>query len=127
MKISLPRFRQLATVTLAVSLLFVTGCRLLFLGGVVGAAVATVAFVDGKLVDTVSSPFDKVTAATDKAISQLGFAQAEVRRDALSATFNTHTAKGDSVEIVESNVADTATKVTIRVNTFGDRAMSETI
>jgi len=121
------RFHRLTVCILAVTLLVTVGCRLLFLGGVVGATVGTVAYIDGKLEDTLGNPYEHVVTATEKAITQLGFAQPEERKDSLSATFVTHSARGDRVEISLTNISDSATKVSIRINTFGDQEISMTI
>jgi len=119
--------RILTTLLLAGSLVFNSGCWLFVVGAVAGAAAVTVAYVDGHLVATYGYSYEKVVPATTQAISQLGFAQPEIQKDELSATFNTHNAKGDSVKIVVTKTSDTSTKVDIRVGTFGDEQASISI
>ncbi len=127
MKRSAHFIRAQAAGLLAASLLFMTGCRVLWLGAAGATGAGIVAYVDGKLEDTLGNNYDTVVAATAKAITQLEFAQPEERKDGLSDTFITHNAKGDRVEITVSNVGENATKVSIRVNTFGDQQMSMSI
>jgi len=127
MKTNNPIRRIFTTLLLAGSLLFTSGCWLVVVGAVAGAAAVSVAYVDGHLVATYGNGYDRVVAATSQAITQLGFAQPEEQKDALSATFNTHTAKGESVKIVVTKTSDSSTKVDIRIGTFGDEQMSLSI
>ncbi len=119
--------RNLATVLLAANLLLSSGCFLFAVAAVGGAAAGTVAYVDGKLEVSLGYSYDAVVTASNRAISQLQFAQPEERKDALSDTLTTHDAKGDSIEVVVTKVGDNLTKVDIRVGTFGDQPMSQEI
>ncbi len=123
--------RSLLALVLSGSLLLNSGCWLLVVGAVAGAAAVTVAYVDGGLDATYGASYDRLVAATNSAVAQLEFAKPEERRDALSDTFTTHTAKGDRVEIVVTRLSDSSTKVAIRVgaigDTKGDQAVANTI
>ena len=123
--------RSALALTLAGSLLFNSGCWLLVVGAVAGAAAVTVAYVDGGLDATYGAPYDQVVTASEKAVAQLEFAKPEEQRDALSDTLTTHDAKGARVQIIVTRLSDTSTKVSIRVgaigDTKGDQAMANTI
>jgi len=120
--------RGLAACLLGANLLFNSGC-FLFAVAVVGtaAAVGTVAYIDGKLETTLGNSYDSVVSATNKAITQLEFSKPEERRDALTDTFVTHTAKDNHVEIIVTKTNDNLTKISIRVDTLGDQPMSQMI
>lgn len=106
------------------TLLLVSGCRLFVVGAAAGAGALTVAYIDGKVEADYGSSYDKVVAAANSAITQLGFSKPEERRDELTDTFTTYNAKGDSIKIVVTRTSDNSSKVTIRVGTFGDRELS---
>jgi hypothetical protein len=131
MKTFKPLQRSILALSLAGSLLLNSGCWLLVVGAVAGAAAVTVAYVDGGLDATYGAPYDKVVAAAEKAVTQLEFAKPDEQKDALSDTFTTHDAKGDRVQIIVTRVSDTSTKVAIRVgaigDTKGDQAMANSI
>lgn len=120
-------FRTLAAGLLAANLLLSSGCFLFAVAAVGAGAAGTVAYVDGKLEASLGYSFESVAAASNRAISQLQFAQPEERKDALSDTLTTHDAKGDSIEVIVTKVGDSLTKVDIRVGTFGDQQMSQSI
>ena len=109
------------------TLLFSTGCWIIVVGAAAGAGAATVAYVDGNLVVTYANSYDSVVAAANSAVTDLGFAKPEERKDQLSDTLNTHSMTGDSVKIVITKTSDAVTKVDIRVGTFGDEQLSRSI
>ncbi len=109
------------------SLLLNSGCWLVVVGAAAGAGAATVAYVDGDLEVTYVNSYESVVAAANSAVTQLGFARAEERKDAATDILNTHTAKGDSVRIAITKTSDSMTKVNIRIGTFGDEQLSRTI
>jgi hypothetical protein len=119
--------RGLLVALLAGGLLLNSGCFLLFVGAVAGATVVTVKYVDGGLDATYGNDYDSVVAATHKAIDQLGFAQPEERKDALSDTLNTHNAQGKSISIVITRMDEKTTQVAIRVGAIGDKDMATAI
>jgi hypothetical protein len=103
-----------------------SGCIVAAAGGVAAGA-GTVAWVEGKLVVTLANPYDNVVRATDQAITQLQFLKVGDARDSLSATLKAHTASDKRVTIDIERQGDQTTKVEIRVDTFGDKALSMTI
>lgn len=127
MKISIRTFRNLAAALLALNLLFTSGCFLFAVAAVGAAAAGTVAYVDGKLEASLGNRYEAVVSAANAAIKQLDFAKPEERKDELSDTLVTHSAKGDRIEVVVTKVGDTLTKVSIRIGTFGDQQMSQSI
>ncbi len=112
--------RTILALSLAGSLLLNSGCWLLFVGAVAGAAAVTVAYVDGGLDATYGAPFNPVIAATEKAINQLEFAPPEELHDSLSTTFNTHDSKGNRIQVIVTRINDNSTKVAVRVGLIGD-------
>ena len=120
-------FRPLATVLLAATLLLGSGCWLFVVGAVAATAAGSVAYVDGKLEASLGNGYESVVTATDRAISQLEFTKPEERKDQLSDTFVTHTAKDERIEILVTKAGDNLTQVSIRVGTFGDQALSQTV
>jgi len=127
MKKSTYLFRGLAGVLLAANLFLNSGCFLVAVAAVAGAAAGTVAYVDGKLETTLGHRYESVVSATNSAITQLGFAKPEEHKDELTDTLTTHTAKGNQVAIVLTKDGDASTKVSIRVDTMGDKEISQTI
>jgi len=127
MKKSTYFFRGLAGALLAATLLLNSGCFLFAVAAVGAAAAGTVAYVDGKLEATLGYPYNTVADATNKAINQLGFAKPEEHKDELSDILTTHTAKGNQVVITLTKDGDSSTKVSIRVDTMGDKEISQTI
>ena len=101
------------------------GCVVAAAGAAAGAG--TVAFVEGKLVVTVDSPYNNTVRATDQAIAQLQFLKLTDRRDDLTATLTARTAQDKKVTVDVERQADHLTKLEIRVDTFGDKALSQTI
>ena len=124
MKISARYFRPLSAVLLGANLLLASSCWLVVVGA---AAAGTVAYVDGNLESSLGNRYEPVVAATNTALVQLGYAKAEERKDALTDTFVTHTANGSRVEVIVTNVHESLTKVNIRIGTFGDQQMSQSI
>jgi hypothetical protein len=116
--------RLITALLLAGSLVLNSGCWLLVVGAAAGAGAVTVAYVNGDLKATYGYGYDRVVAATEKSIDQLGFTKAEEQKDAISDTFHTHNAKGDSVKIVVTRSSDSSTDVDIRIGTFGDEQLS---
>jgi len=116
--------RGLLASSLAATLIFTAGCWDVSQSTNTPGATA---YADGQLVVTLPNHYDGVVSATEKSITQLQFAQPEERKDAVSASFVTHTATGDRVEIDETNLDNTNTKVSIKVGPVGNQDMSDTI
>ncbi|HTB63906.1 MAG TPA: DUF3568 family protein, partial [Opitutales bacterium] len=55
------------------------------------------------------------------------YAKPEEHKDDVSDTFTTHTTNGNHVAIILTRDGEASTKVSIRIDTMGDQAMSQTI
>jgi hypothetical protein len=99
-----------------------SGCVVAAAGAAAGAG--TVAWVEGKLVVTLDHSYDHVLRASDQAITQLQFMKVSDARDALSAELVSRTAEDKKVRISLKKEGDHLTEVQIRVDTFGDKALS---
>ena len=114
-----------AAVTGLVLLALVTssGCVAVVAGAGVGAAVA-VAYVRGDLDATLNASLDRSLQAAKKAVTQLQFAKVSENKDALQAIVVSRNAADKRIDIRLEKVTDAATKLKIRVGTFGDEALS---
>jgi hypothetical protein len=99
-----------------------SGCVVAAAGAAAGAG--TVAWVEGKLVVTLDHAYGHVLRASDQAITQLQFMKVSDARDALSAELVSRTAEDKKVRISLKKEGDHLTEVQIRVDTFGDKALS---
>jgi len=102
-----------------------SGCVVAAAGAAAGAG--TVAWVEGKLVVTLDSPYNNVVRAADAAIAQLQFFKLGEERDDLTATLTARTAEDKKVTIELKRQADHMTKVEVRVGDFGDKAVEQAI
>lgn len=119
-KITLSRsFLIVMSVALA-TLTATSGCLAVAAGAGAGA---TVAYVRGDLDTTLNANLDRSTRAANKAIEQFQFAKVSERKDALQAILVARNAADKKVELHLDKLADDATKLKIRVGTFGDDAL----
>lgn len=105
-------------------------CGLLLAGGCAHVREATsdaVAWVRGALQTTVDYSIEDTVAATSKALKKLQFAEIASRADALAGVVTAKTALGEKIEITLTSLTPAATRVDIRVGTFGDEAVSQRI
>ena len=108
----------LATLTLN------SGCLAVAAGAGAGA---TVAYVRGDLDTTLNASYEKSVRAVNEAVKQLQFAKVSENKDALQATIIARTGADKKVELRVDKLADDATKLKIRVGTFGDDALTQSI
>ena len=98
------------------------GCLAVALGGgAVGAA-----YVLGDIERTYPYPLDVVWAATEATLAELQLPPGFDSKDQLKARFDRRTATGDRIRITLA-ARGSFTKLTLRVNTFGDKSMSHVI
>ncbi|HUG89381.1 MAG TPA: DUF3568 family protein [Planctomycetaceae bacterium] len=98
------------------------GCLAVALGGgAVGAA-----YVLGDIDRTYAYPLDVVWSATHAALAELQLPPGFDSKDQLKAHFDRRTATGDRIRITLSSRGP-VTKLSLRVNTFGDKSMSHVI
>ena len=93
----------------------------------VGAGAGTVAYLRGDLETVESKNMDAVYAATKKAVDELGYKVTKDAKDALEAEIVARDAGDNKVTIILKKTAADATKVSIRVGTFGDETKSQLI
>ncbi|HKB89816.1 MAG TPA: DUF3568 family protein [Opitutaceae bacterium] len=127
MKSKLRLFRSwslLGAIGLLVASLSLTGCLAVAAGG---AAAGTVAYIRGDLEANLGNDYERVFHATEEAISQLQFAKISAVKDALEGTVLARTASDKKVNIKVTKVSDQLTRVRIRIDIFGNEALSMTI
>jgi hypothetical protein len=86
-----------------------------------------VAYLRGDLETVESKNMDAVYAATKKAVDELGYKVTKDAKDALEAEIVARDAGDNKVTIILKKTAADATKVSIRVGTFGDETKSQLI
>ena len=106
------------------ALLVTSGCFALAVGAGAGA---TVAYVRGDLDATLNAGFDRSVRAVNKTIEQLQLAKVSETKDALQATLIARNGADKKIEFYVVRLADDATKLKIRVGTFGDDALPVSI
>lgn len=112
--------RSLALVaTLAALLGAGTGCH-----AIRQASDSTVGYVRGELDTTLAHRFSATVKATKAALEELKFTKVSANEDALLAVFIVRTADDRKVEIKVTQLAESMTKVQIRIGTFGDEPLS---
>ncbi len=120
----LPRAAALAALILGLSTLTLSsGC----LAAAAGAGAAGVAFVMGDLTANLDASLDRSYRATQQAVEQLEFTKVSESKDALIAKVTVRNAVNQKIVIKLERVGDNLTKVSIRVDTFGDRPLSMTV
>ena len=107
----------LAGGALVATLMFTSGCVAVAAGAGAGAAVA---YVRGDLDATLKANYDKSVHAVEKAIDQLKLAKVSEEKNALKAVIITRNAADVKIEMHIERLADDATKLKIRVGTFGN-------
>lgn len=103
---------------------FSQGCVVAAVG--IGAA-GTIAYVRGDLEAVESHSLDKVYEAAVKALDELELNVISKSKDALTATINARDAQDKKVKITLKKTAEQATKISIRIGTFGDETKSRLI
>ena len=119
------RLVMLLTASAALATLASTsGCMAVAAGAGAGA---TVAYVRGDLDSTLNAGLDKSVRAVNKAIEQLQFAKVSEKKDALEAIIIARNAADKKIELHLNKLGDDATKLKIRVGTFGDDTLQVAI
>jgi len=112
-----------ATAALAI-LAGTSGCLAVAAGAGAGA---TVAYVRGDLGTTLGADLERSDRAVNSAIAQLQFAKVSESKDALQAIIIARNAADKKIELHLDKLASDATKLKIRVGTFGDDSLQVTI
>jgi hypothetical protein len=103
---------------------FLSGC-LLAAAGVAGAA--TVAYVEGEIKTTLQATPPQVAAATNSAFKQMGIAVISSNSTAVDGRVEGRNAADKKIAVTIASEGDKASRVAIRVGTFGDESMSRQI
>lgn len=118
----------LIIVMLAAGPLVLTGClAAAAVGGGAVAGAGTIAYIKGELKSTEGHSIDETWAATVTAVDELNYIVINKVKDATSAEIKAQTADNKTVLIVLKRIADNLTEIKIRVDTFGDEALSRYI
>lgn len=113
-----------ASALLLTALAVTSGCVAVVAGAGAGAAVA---YVRGDLDTTLDASFAKSVRAVEKTIAQLKYAKISDHQDALQATLIARNAADQKIELYLEKLTDDATKLKIRVGTFGEEALQNEI
>ena len=117
----LSRAAILSSLVLGLSALTLfSGC----IAAAAGAGAAGVAYVTGDLTANLDASFDRSVRATERAVQQLEFTKVSESKDALIAVIKVNNAVNKKIKITLERTGDNLTKVTIRVDTFGDQSLS---
>jgi len=103
------------------------GCLAAWVAAGAGAAVGTVAYVQGEHSQVHAGNFERVWSATTTALKQLQIQVDKTTKDGLGGTIEAHRADKTSVAVKVEPSGENATSVKIRIGTFGDKADSELI
>jgi hypothetical protein len=91
------------------------------------AAPGTVIYARGELDATLGNRLEAVDKATNTALTDLRFMKLSEKKDALVSLYEVRTAEDKKISVKVYRITDTLTKVRIRVDHFGDQALSRTI
>jgi len=116
--------RLLVALLLGVSVAGLTGCVAVVAAGAAGTGVA---WYSGRLEANLDQNIEVVFAASQKALTQLEFANISNKKSSVDAQLVSRTALDKKVEITLQKVTDRSTKVMIRVGVFGDETLSMSI
>jgi len=119
------RIRILGAVLLLSGIaVFIQGCVAV---AAAGLGAGTVAYVKGDLKALEAANLDKVYKATEKALDELEFSVTKKTKDVLSAVIVARDAANKKITIKLSAAEEDATKISIRVGTFGNETKSRMI
>jgi hypothetical protein len=119
--------KRLAALATALALPLVTsGCIAAAMGGA-AAGMASFAYTTGALETTVKEPLEEVWGAVIEANEELGFVIKARAKDKLGARVESTQAQGGDIRVVLEPVGPQATKISIRIGTFGDERKSRLI
>jgi hypothetical protein len=120
--------KLLLTVVLMVSLLALgSGCVLFVAGAAAAAGAGGYAYVNGEIESTEAASLNRAWDASLAAMQDLQFPVTSKAKDALEGNLTARNAKNTEIKIRLKYVTNTSTEVHIRVGTFGDEALSQTI
>ena len=107
--------------TLSVAMMTMSGCILLAAGG------AAVIYAKGDLETTMATTPDKIAIATEKAFTQLGITKTSASSSELEAEILGLTTTDKKVTVRSKSTGEKTSSISIRVGTFGDKDLSQSI
>jgi hypothetical protein len=116
--------RLLIALLLGIAAAGLNGCVAVVAAGAAGTGVA---WYRGGLEANLDQNIEAVFAASQKALTQLEFANISNKKSSVDAQLVSRTALDKKVEITLQKVTDRSTKVIIRVGVFGDETLSMSI
>lgn len=111
-------------ILLLYSVLSLSGCGVILIGG---AAAGTVAFVSGDLTAALNSPYEQVVAAADRAIAENSITEVTKTPEKYKVAYVLRTLQGDKVQLEVAYATKDLTNVSIRVGLIGDEPLSRHI
>ena len=108
-------------------LFFSSGCALLLVGGGAAAGAGAVGYARGELKSVETADLTTSFSASKKALDDLGFFVTSGTHDAISAKLVARGSSDTKIEISLKQMSEKLTEVRIRVGTFGDEIISNTI
>lgn len=126
-KLTHPLLRLTALTAVMTLLAFSPGCFLVAVGAAGAAGAGAVAYVRGELDATLAGNVDTVEHATNRALEQLQFAKINEGKSTVDALITARTGADRKITIRLDRSGDTLTRLRIRVDTFGDEALSRTL
>jgi hypothetical protein len=104
-----------------------SGCAAALITGGAAAGAGAVAYVQGELSQVHGATFDRTWAASVAAMKQMEFKGVTDKRDSLGGTIEARRADDTAVTVKVEPAGPDATRVKVRIGTFGDRPASEAI
>jgi hypothetical protein len=98
-----------------------SGCLVAAAAAGTGAAVA---YVRGDLETTLDAAPPQIAAATEKAIQDMQLHPISSESTSVDGKFVARTASDTKIQITVKSITSTTSKISIRVGTFGDEALS---
>lgn len=106
---------------------WLAGCAGVLLAGGAAAGVGTFAYINGELQSSEKATMDQLWAATLQAAQGMQLRIVREEKDALNARLHAKGVENKDIFIKLKSVAMNETEIRIRINVFGDEAMSRRI
>ncbi len=104
--------------------LALTGCTAALVGAGAGMGVGTYSYLKGELDVTYPVAYEKVVAATEASVRDLGFTLEKEEKDSLRCRIQAKMADGTGVKLKVDSVSPQITRLRIKVGWFGDKDVS---
>lgn len=115
--------KRLLALVLVCGLLITSGCVAAAVGA--GAGAGTYAFVKGKTVATIDSPYNDVWEAAGATLREYEITVTSDTRDAMGGSYKGERHDGSNVVVDIRSLARNSTEVSVRIGAFGDRTFQE--